>query len=360
MLQKTFALLLTLVTQCNAFASDISTPSSNIKAIENTATRPCDMAQVNTSKLDLALKWIDNNRNYIDSFIVKYCDRVLVEKYYNGFKSETPHELQSATKTFTSTLIAIALKDGLIKNLDQPVLQLLPKYSSLLVGEKSRITVRHLLTMTSGLKWTDFGDNNSFQRIDAATDSVAFVLNEPLETKPGEKFFYNTGSSHLLAAIIHYNVGTTVDKYAEQKLFKPLQIGTYTWPKLKDGVNQGGWGMYMKPLDFIKLSQLYRDGGIYNGQRIIDKSYVDDAMKAHVMTNYSGSGYGYQMWIEQDFGLPGVAGARGYGGQDAFVLPEQQMSVSFTGSIEQPAQMAKDVKQVMKGFVIPAYQGGVR
>lgn len=317
------------------------------------ASTGCD--ELDRAALDEAVDWIASNRNHIDSFQVHHCGELLVEQYYNGFTASTPHELQSATKSFTAVLVGIAIDQGLIRDVDQPIVELLPAYADLLTGERAEITVAHLLTMTSGLAWTDFGLGNSFDRIEAAEDSVAFILGEPLVTSPGEVFHYNTGSSHLLSAILHHNAGMSTAEYAERYLFGPLGVEEVEWPALRDGVNQGGWGMYLRPADFAKLGQLLLDEGVWQGERVVSEAFVDAATAPQVATEYGGA-YGYQLWIQTDwFDADDIAAARGYGGQDCFVLEELHMVVTFTGDVDEPEAMAEDVIELMNDYILAAH-----
>ncbi len=307
------------------------------------------------TRFEPALTWIKNNETYIDSLIIAQGDTILAEHYWNGFEAETLHEQQSATKSFSSALIGIAMGDGLIESLDQPLASLLPAYEGHLSGDKAKITLRHLLTMTSGLKWVDFGDGNSFQRITEAEDSIAFILDEPLVSEPGAEFFYNTGSSHLLSAIIHTITGQTTTEYAEDRLFGPLGITDVVWPKLRDGIAQGGWGMELRPRDMVKFGQLFLNEGRIGTQQIIPEAYVRDATRGHIATYY-GSDYGFQFWIEHTMHTNPVAGARGYGGQDILILEDLDAVVTFTGNICCPKDMAEDVAYLMKTHISPVLE----
>jgi len=329
-------------------------PATNDSTSGSNGVAVCAAVSVDREKLAQAKTWIAGNTNYIDSFLVQHCGEILVEKYYRGFDASKRHQLQSATKTFTGALIGVALKQGVIENLDQPILELLPDYAHLLTGAKAQITLRHLLTMMSGLKWVDFGAGSSFDRMAAASDSVAFILGEPMVSEPGETFFYNTGSSHLLSAIIHHNTGMTIAQYAEKNLFGPLGIEDYEWRAHPDGINQGGWRLFLRPLDMVKFGQLYLDEGAWNGEQVIGADYIAEATAFHVQTYY-GNGYGFQMWIDTDFGTKDVASARGWGGQVIFVLDELGTVVTFNGSIEHPQEMRRDVVMLIKEFVIPAH-----
>ena len=307
---------------------------------------------VDVEALEAAAGWIEDGDVAIDSFSVHHCGTLQVEGYWNGYASTTPHELQSATKSYAGVLTGLLVGDGVV-GLDQPVVELLPAYEELFVGEKAEITVRHLLTMTSGLSWQDFGTLNSFDRIRAAEDSVAFVLGEPLDASPGEVFHYNTGSSHLLSAVVQAQTGDAL-AFAESRLFGPLGIDDWVWPVLADGVPQGGWGMELVPSDFAKLGQLLLDEGRWEGEQVLPADFVEAATSWQVETEYGG-GYGFQLWVQTEwFEVDDIAAARGYGGQDCFVLEGQDAVVTFTGDIDYPDEMAADVLELMNEHVLPA------
>ena len=296
--------------------------------------------------------WLDSRNHHLDAIMVQHQGRLLYSRTFNWFRQDQPHEFQSATKTISSILLGIALDEGLVKSVDQPVVELLPEYSALLVGEKARITVAHALTMQTGLRWVDFGIGNSFERIEAAPDSVSFVLAEPLDSKPGERFFYNTGSSHLLSAIVQRAAGMNAFEYAKLRLFEPLGITQVSWPSLADGRTQGGWGMYLSPIDMLKIGQMLSDGGVYVGRQIVSKTYVDEMFRRRVET-YLNAGYGYQLWFPNDHGYAGFGAARGYGGQDIFVARDLNLVVIFTGSISFPELNASDILLLLKDVIMP-------
>jgi len=306
-----------------------------------------------------AEKWIEQNRNYLHSVVISRCGRILTERYLGLYDADTRHDLQSATKTVTSTLIGIAMRDGLIASIDQPLANLLPQYKPLLTGRKARITLRHVLTMSTGLRWVDFGPRNSFERMAEADDSIDFILSEPLLTDPGKTWAYNTGSSHLLSAIIQSVSGQTAREYAERMLFGPLEIRDYKWSVHPDGTTQGGWKLELRPKDMIKLGRLYVDAGRWEDVEIVPKHFVDQAM-LEAFTASPDSGYGYQMWVHHDLGVGRVSAARGWGGQSIFVFPEQSAVVVFTGDIHHAEAMNADISMLLRNFIVPGLLGAAK
>jgi len=330
----------------------------NTKTIAENEEMSCTKTKINIEKLKEAQSWINNNQDAnIHSFLVHHCGELVFEDYFIGYDAIMPHDMQSATKSFSAMLIGVAIKDGYIKSVDQPLTELLPKYAHLLEGEKADITLYQVLNMTTGLKWVDFKRGNSFDKIIAAKDSVEFILSEPLLTKPGEKFAYNTGSSHLLSAIITATTGMSALEYANLKLFGPMKMWDYDWDVFKDGTNLGGWGIYMRPRDMMKLGQMILDDGRWQDEQIIDKSFIDQATTTQAVTDGGGGpGYGYQMWIPKVKGVNDVAAAMGFGGQFMFVMAELNAVVVFTASVETFEQNRLDIQKVMEDFVVPALQ----
>lgn len=299
-----------------------------------------------------AREWLGTQRHYLHAMLVEQCGKLIDEQYFGLYDADQTHDLQSATKTFTGSLIGIALREGLIKSLDQPLAELLPKYRPLLTGEKAKLTLRHVLTMSTGLRWVDHGPRNSFDRQAEAEDSVAFILGEPQITKSGESWFYNTGSSHLLSAIVQQVSGMTAREYAEAKLFGPLGITSFEWRVHPDGVTQGGWLLYLRPRDMLKLGRLYLDGGVWNGARILPAEFVQAATTRQFEAKL-GVGYGFQTWVDPTLGTPRVSAAMGWGGQMIYTVHDAGAVVVFTGDIHHTVEAVADIKMLMTKWIVP-------
>ncbi len=327
--------------------------SASYHARTTVLTAPEPTSEKGSTKLSRKINtWLDARVHHLDAIMVQHRDVLIYSRMFNWFRTDQPHEFQSATKTISSILIGMALDEGLIRTVDQSIAELLPEHAALLVGDKASMTLYHALTMQTGLRWGDFGANNSFEQIEVARDSVSFVLGEPLESKPGTRFFYNTGSSHILSAIIQRQTGMTAFEYAKRRLFKPLGITQVSWPALPDGRTQGGWGMYLSPKDMLKIGQMLSNGGKYRGKQVVSRRYVDEMFKRRVETYYD-AGYGYQIWFPNDHGHKNMGAVRGYGGQDIFVARDLDLVVVFTGNIGFPDRNAKDIRSLLKDVILP-------
>ena len=309
------------------------------------------------TKLKKAQSYIERNETHLHGFLVIHNGDMLVEEYYEGYHADRLHQLQSATKTFLSTLIGIAIDKKIIESVDQPLCELLPDHDHWFNEEKRTITLRQTLNMTTGLEWHDWRNTpsgkSSFDEISVAKDSVQYILTQPLVSAPGEVFHYNTGSSHLLSAILHYRSGMTTAQFAEKYLFRPLEITNYQWDALPDGVHQGGWGLHLTPQDMAKLGQLFLNRGKWDDEQVISARWVEQATAQQVdIRGYSG-GYGFQWWIPTEYGN-NVAAAMGYGGQDIFVLQDLNAVVVFTGDIKFPDAGIDEPSKLLKRYILSA------
>lgn len=319
-----------------------------------TADDHCQPLSADNEILQKADAWLSESVEVLDVVIVEHCGEVVFERYYNEFGPEIPHDMQSGTKTFTGMLAGIAIDQGIIKSIDQPASELLPKQSHLFEGDKADITVRHLLEMTSGLKWVDFGEERSFEKQARAADSAAFIVGEPLVSAPGEEYFYNTGSSHLLSAIIHYNTGMTTSEYADKYLFGPLEFGDYVWNRHGDGVNEGGWQLYIRPVDALKFGRMMLDRGQFNGQQIVSADFVDEGTSFLHASGFGDAGYGFQMWNVPDAGNEDLAGARGWGNQNFLVAADLDAVIVTNGDITRHPETIEVFDRLLKEFLVPA------
>jgi CubicO group peptidase (beta-lactamase class C family) len=247
---------------------------------------------------------------------------------YNG-----THYLYSATKSFTSCLIGIAIKMGYIDNISQAVLSFFPDMTFANVDDrKERMTLEDLLTMRSGLPWDETSapfsspENDVFQVSFNSSGGVQFVLDRPMEHEPGEVFLYNSGATHVLSGVIQEVTGMTTAEFAEQYLFDPLGIDVYYWPSDTKGVTFGAWDLQLRPLDMVKLGYLFLNNGTWDGEQIVTESWVNESVQT-VSTLSPTHGYGFQWHTAPQLNSYFAAGLYG---QYIFVCPELDIVAGFT------------------------------
>lgn len=261
------------------------------------------------------------NENYprIHSVLIIRNNKLVFEQYWPGFDvvrgqgfvgfvdhhRDSLHDLRSVTKSFVGTSIMIAFNQGKIRSLDQRIFDLFPEYAKHDTGLKTKITIRHVLNMTTGLEWNENvpynNPLNSEVMMDKAQDVIDFVLGQKQLDEPGKKFNYSGGCSQLLAAIVERATGLTVDKFLELNLFKPLGIEKYTWVKMHDGKPSAASGLRLRSRDMVKFGLLYMNQGKWNGKQIIPAQLLSKTLNGQVTTGdtYPGFphiGYSNQFW----------------------------------------------------------------
>jgi len=272
--------------------------------------------------------------NGMDSLLVARHGRVVAEAYYAPFTSGVRHRVNSVTKSVVSSLVAMALKDGLLKSLDQPVLDFFPEHQvAPLDDRKKALTLQSLLDMTSGLDWSEplrSAPPQSFLAMQRSPDWVQFILDRDMVARPGERFGYNSGNTHILSAILSKVTGKSALAYATDKLFKPLGIDDVAWRHDPQGVSAGGAGLYLQPRDMARLGYLWLRGGAWEGQQLLPSQWVDKARHATI-----GMGLGPDLhYANQFWSMPAkdVYMAVGYHRQLIVVMPALDIVAVFTGA----------------------------
>lgn len=266
------------------------------------------------------------------------------------FKADSKHMMYSCTKSIISALIGIAIEQGYIGSVKQPVLSFFPgRTAANLDANKEAMTLEHLLMMVSGLECRDSGVYNwrGFIQMWQTDDWVQYILDLPMERPPGTRFEYHNGDSFLLSAIIQETTGITAYTFAESYLFGPLGISDVVWPSSPRGITIGYSELRMLPHDMAKIGFLYLNKGQWDGEQIIPAAWVTASTYKSSSAIFPG-GYGYQWWIAND----GVYSAQGYAGQSIFVVPEQELVVVFTSNLSD--RDSDFPKSLLNSFIIPA------
>jgi hypothetical protein len=293
----------------------------------------------------------------IHDILVLKNDRLVFEEYFPGFafvwnqpgsdgawmeyNRETDHFMASVSKSVTSVVAGCAVRQGLLPDLDRRVLDYYPEYGDILTGRKRDITLRHLITMTSGL---DFDENtypytdprNDIAQMLMADDPIRFVLAKPLTSAPGSLFFYNSGTTNVLAAIVAKAAGMGFLDFANQELFDPLNTQGGVWHACASGDTFASGGLFLRPRELAKIGLLFLNDGHWQGRELITPSWIADSQQERVAVRGFpadfGRAYGYLWWI-REFRHEGTSRrcffAAGWGDQYMFIIPSLDMIILF-------------------------------
>ena len=200
-----------------------------------------------------------------DSVLV-YRDGELLLDYHSA-KAAEPIYLMSATKSVVALAVGVAIAEGRIKSLDEPLYDFFPELNQ---GRKKLLTIRQLLSMTTGIQHTGLG-----AEVYDAPDSVKQALAAELRTTPGAAFSYNNKSINLLAGVIRIATGEPLDTYAEEKLFDPMGFGIWRWEHDRTGTPNAFADLALLPRDFAKLGQLVIQRGRWQGKQLVPEAWID-------------------------------------------------------------------------------------
>jgi CubicO group peptidase (beta-lactamase class C family) len=284
----------------------------------------------------------------VHSFLLIRNGYLVTEAYFTPSARDQAHLLYSMTKSVTSTLVGIAIGEGLIKGVDQKVLDFFPEIRKKSTDPfLSELTVENLLTMSAG------HDDVLAPEPGTPRDWVGEFFSKKISNKPGSVFLYDSGCAQVLSAIMRTATGKTLLEYAREKLFTPLGIDTVYWLPDSSGRSMGNSWLKLRPVDMAKLGYLFLNNGVWNGRQIVPKEWVAQATVLRMdtrgkMNAAEDDGYGYFWWMSSFGGYS----AHGFGGQYIFVLPEYNAVAVFTGGFTNPGFPTS--WELMKTFVVPA------
>lgn len=270
------------------------------------------------------------------------------------------HTLQSVTKTITSMVIGTAVTRGDFPNLDTPVLTFFDTTAVANVdARKRRMTVRHLLTMTSGLDWNEslpYTDpKNTATALEESADWTKFTIDRPMATDPGTIFNYNSGASALLAYVFARATGRDIEEYAAQQLFAPLGIQRWFWKRSPTGLPDTEGGLYLEPRDLAKLWYLVLKDGVWDGHRVLSHEWVRGSVTPAIATGPAPNSprYGLSWWLypfARDSAQYYWAGS-GFGGQLPIALPDEDIVVVFNAWNILPGQRRLPLRAILGRIV---------
>ncbi|UCD24290.1 MAG: serine hydrolase [Gemmatimonadota bacterium] len=263
-------------------------------------------------------------------FLVSRNGVLVVEEYFNAVGPDSVMDVRSVTKSFTSSLIGIAISAGFIESVDDTLGDyLVPDVVDVLDADKAAISLHHLLTMSAGFQWRQGRLGSDFSDWYLSDDHVQYVLDKPFVAEPGSTFAYSDGMAHLLSVVLTEATGMNADEFAAEHLFAHLDIPARNWLRGNRGYNFGGVRLQISLRDMLKFGELYLNHGRVGETQVVPEAWVRQSTQAHLSTGaYSpfGPEYGYLWWIGE--GAPyDFYFANGYGGQFIVVVPETRMVV---------------------------------
>lgn len=348
-------LLVLLCVGCLVSCAPAQPLSMPVQTDDGWQTASLDEVGIDEGKIRTAVGRIKNNTyQNVHSMLIVKDGKLVVEEYFPGyawdyddgqfqgdlvdFGMDTPHNLASVTKSFTSALVGIAIDRGFIPGVDEKVFAFFPEYADLNDVVKDEITLEHLLTMTSGLDWNEMelpysNTDNDLVQLFIVDGPIAYILAKPVFSQPGTEWYYNGGGTNLLGEVIRGATGQRIDDFAEEYLFAPLGITDYEWDHINPDMIHASGNLKLRPRDMAKLGYVYLNGGVWNGGRIVSEAWVEQSTESHVSLSPT-EGYGYQWWLKMyGDGSRSVDAfhAEGWGGQRIIVFPRLDMVVVFTG-----------------------------
>jgi len=292
-----------------------------------------------------------------ESVLVARNGKITYENYFAGFNASTPHDMRSASKSVSSAIIGIAIDDKIIGSVDQKLYDFIPQeYQYTKNSLKSKITIKDLLTMSSGLDVNKKASEGYYQ--EESNNWLKAVLEAPMVKEPGTYADYGSANPFLLGVYLSERLDVPLEFYMNEKLFAPLGITNYI-SNTDDtkAIPYFGGGLHLTPRDMLKFGQLYLNKGMWNRKRIISESWVEESFKKHTRLQdvKDKNEYGY-FWWHNKYVINGKAikaiEARGAGGQYIFIIPKLKVVAVITsgnfrnGKTRQP-------EKILKKYILP-------
>jgi CubicO group peptidase (beta-lactamase class C family) len=288
----------------------------------------------------------------IRSVVVVRHGSIVFERYYNGTNPESYNLICSATKSFTGALVGIALGEGFLRSPEQKVLDFFPEYASPGLDPRVRdISLRHLLTMSSGFRWNELSSMGEFFRIKGQADWIRPTLELPLSDPPGARFNYNSFGVHLLSAVVNRAARTSRMEFADRRLFGRLGIYRRIWLADPKGNSFGGADLFLRARDMAKFGQLYLQGGSWKGEPIVPADWVAESTRAHNAGGPPhGEAYGECFWVTKAGGYEAYF-AGGFGGQFIYVVPGLDLVAAIASMTDRHHE---ENRSIVPRYLIPS------
>jgi len=284
------------------------------------------------------LYWRAGQLESIYSLLVVKDGDLVGEDYFHAGQPEQRALLQSATKSITGALVGIAIEQGCLQGVDEPMMTYFPELADQVQDPRTNdITIEQLLQHRAGYAWEESSDELLALLYEGFLPNHRAVVEWPLVRDPGSGHDYSNLSSHLLSVIVSRACEVDLLDFATEHLLGPLGIEPGEWGRGREGYRWGGGQLHLRARDMARFGQLYLDGGVVDGEQVVPAAWISDswtpytegAWHSKVGNNFDRTAYGYQWWII-DAGPHTYYLAWGHGGQQIAVLPELDMVVVVT------------------------------
>lgn len=263
----------------------------------------------------------------LHSLLVLHHGQPMIEHVQDGPGLNRPANIKSLSKTILAALAGVAIHQGVLESADQPMADLLG--SRVPAGADPRlqqITLGHALAMQTGLQSTS---GRNYGRWVRSEDWLAHVLTRPFIDEPGGRMIYSSGATHLVSAALVEATGRSTLELARAWLGEPLNIHIPDWMTDPQGVHFGGNEMLLSPRALARIGELYRQGGVVDGRRVLPESWIRESWRANGSSPWTGDAYGFGWFLTDLAGQKAYYG-RGYGGQLLMVVPGAGLTIVVT------------------------------
>jgi CubicO group peptidase (beta-lactamase class C family) len=276
--------------------------------------------------------------------VVVHEGEIVAEWYAEGADADSWAASWSMAKSFTSALVGIAIDDGLIDGVDEPMTTWYPDWAG---TDRAGITLRDILQMSSGLDWDEdydpaaIGESEIIQMVLGEQDQLAYAAGRPAAHEPGTTWSYSSGDTMLLSGVLEQATGMPVADYAEQELFGPLGIDQVEWWQDARGHTLTYCCLDTTSRDFARFGLLYARGGEWGDEQLVPGAWVEDSLEP---AGDSDGIYGYQWWLYEPDGVPAdMFAAQGHDGQFIYVIPSLDLVVVRNGTyVKDPGEPVAD------------------
>lgn len=264
------------------------------------------------------------------SLLVFRNGKLVAESYTKDDSDQTtPRAMWSCTKQVVGLLTGIAIENGLIESVNDSIGRYLPETEN--YPDKKSITIEQLLTMKSGIAYSNDGlKGQSDDILRQLPDNLnGFILGLPLNYRPGEKSVYKDCDPQLIASVIQQTSGKKTREWAKDMLFNPLEIKNLEWMDYKDGTTLGGFGIMSTPREMAKFGQLVLDSGMWKGNQLVSKNWIEEMTTVRINDMYSMQ-FGYLWWKDESRKMTYM---HGHGGQYICIIPDKKLVVAMTAEV---------------------------